>query len=168
MKKIFTVILAFLLCFCITACGSEKVSNKQDDSKEYFEDNVINLHMVRIEIVNSEIAPPGSKYNKYNDESLIIFNAKVTNKSSSDFSAYYAWTSMVEVFQDNDSNVENRLPEVVLTDYSNKNDNNTIKKNETVDMKIGYRLDDNKNPVRLKAVRTTGALIGEQTYPVDK
>ena len=134
-----------------------------------FVDGVLTTPEMKIQITNHKVIQVGEKGNEYGSKPVIAFWYQITNLTEKDIEKDISpmnFIFVMEAFQDNNPNAENKLevgslPDDKFLDSQMEN----IKKGGTVESAIAYELDDLKTPVDLVASNDLGMTeIGKITY----
>lgn len=146
---------------------ADSVDTPKSDSS--FVDGVITTPEMKIEITDHKVIPVGKKGNEYGSKPVIAFWYKTTNLTEKDVDKDVSpmnFIYVVEAFQDNNPNAENKLEVGLLPDdkfLDTQMEN--IKKGGTVANAIAFELDDVKTPVDLVASNDLGMTeIGKISY----
>lgn len=146
---------------------ADSVDTPKSDSS--FVDGVITTPEMKIEITDHKVIPVGKKGNEYGSKPVIAFWYKTTNLTEKDVEKDISpmnFIYVVEAFQDNNPNAENKLEVGSLPDDKFRDTQmENIKKGGTVANAIAFELDDVKTPVDLVASNDLGMTeIGKITY----
>ena len=152
-----------------TKYNSQNYDKDEQVSPYYFRDNVAVTKICTIKITDCKIIHPGEKGNELGSKPLFLIYFDTTNTSGDSLTPTVAWAYIMDVYQDNDPNIINKLNTGI---YLNNDDVNNllseIKQDGTVSSCIAYELSDLETPVELVAKEDiAGAEIGSMIYNLE-
>lgn len=178
-KFIMSAIILASVSLLATACGSNKNSSsssnntktsqstKKAPSEYYFDGTTANIRDLKIKITGVKF------YNGLteNDKKSIAFEYDITNKTNKDIDVNTGWLAVFNAYQEN-KNTDGKLEvDSTPTNYNNllKNQDQKIKKNGHLNFVIAYKLDNDKQPVVLKATKGfDGKFLGQKSFEIGK
>ena len=189
-KRVLAMILATFVALFLGACSEDVPSENQDNEQEenqvqdkgdeeyaesqpqegdsYFQDGVLEIDDVRIQITDYRVIPVGDPGNEYGDVPVIAFWYDITNLSDEDGAVTPSdWVYWFEAVQDNDPNKINKLEVASHPDENLMNDQlSEIKAGGTLQGAMAYELTDETTPVELVASDFLGDEIGSQMFEI--
>lgn len=180
-KFIASAITVASIAVLTVACGSNKSTNtnnatnssktsqatKKAPSEYYFDGTTANIRDLKIKITGVKFYDGLTE----NDKKVIAFEYDLTNKTNKDIDVNTGWLAVFNAYQDN-KNTDGKL-EVASTptNYNNilKNQDQKIKKNGHLNFVVAYELDNDTQPVVLKATKGfDGKFLGQKSFKIGK
>lgn len=169
MKKIVRYGITALATVTLTTAGLTSLTNPvpviQAASTRSFKNNTIQLKDVTVRIKDVQFFKGLEK----GDANLVVFRYTLTNNSDKDISAMN-WYDIVKAYQKDDGETERLETGAVPLNFASQTNSTTkITKGSSADGVAAYRLDNNHQPVILKAVQGAKQVkVGQQSYKVTK
>src|SRR5699024_9476443 len=139
------------------------VEDNDDEGEEenndgvYFEDNEAKIEDLKIKITETKVIPVGEPGNEDGENPVFAIWYETTNLTDKEIDPGLEWFAVFTAIQDNDPDVINELEVGLLPDDTHlDSQNETIKKDGTVESSIAYELDDLETPVTLVANQGVG------------
>lgn len=131
-----------------------------------FQNDVLTTEDAVIKLNDVKTIQVGEEGNEYGEKPVIAFWYDTTNVSGEETDPLTAWIRLVEAYQDNDPDAENKLgvgsfPDAAFLDSQM----NKLKEGGTVQNAIAYELSDTITPVKLGVSTNLGQdEIGSMTF----
>lgn len=169
------VVSMLIFSLALTGCSAdsrEKAENKSAKkiSQETEDTNLkASLTDLDIEITGYRVLGPKEAENKSEDESIIIFEYSVTNKSEKELTPFVSWAATIEVEQDNNKDVVNKLKSTFIDLKSFGDSTVVIKKGGTAKAAEAYTLTDATTPVKVTIKKGIfGEVLASKEYKITK
>src|SRR5699024_2709213 len=134
-----------------------------------FQDGVIDINNVKLEIQETKVIKPGEKGNEDGENPVFAIWYNATNRTDEEITPEEAWTSQISTIQRSGAEHAHKLE---VTSLHNETDSDTqnapIKKDETAENSVAYELTSSKIPVSfILEDATTGETAGEDNFDIE-
>src|SRR5699024_1693102 len=149
--------------------GEEASDTNENEEDLPFQDGVIDINDVKLEIQETKVIDPGEKGNEDGENPVFAIWYDATNRTDEEITPEEAWTSQISAIQRGGAENANELE---VTSLPNEEDSDTqkqpIKKDETVENSIAYELTSSKIPISfILEDATTGETAGEDNFDIE-